>query len=56
MGDRLPSLAQMAASAAFSQVIVARYGRTETVVTAVVTCLWYSVSRPTRAADAVQSP
>lgn len=40
-GDRLPSLAQMAASAKFSQVTVTRYGRTETV--AVVTCLWYSV-------------
>ncbi len=47
-GDRLPSLATIAASAQFSQVTVTRYGRTETVAAAVVTCLWYSVfgSRP----------
>ncbi|MGH3122029.1 MAG: IS701 family transposase [Streptosporangiaceae bacterium] len=47
-GDRLPSLAEMAAAAQFSQVTVTRYGRTETVSAAVVTCLWYSVfgSRP----------
>jgi hypothetical protein len=47
-GDRLPSLAKLAATAEFSQVTVTRYGRTETVGTAVVTCLWYSVfgSRP----------
>jgi hypothetical protein len=47
-GDRLPSLAKMAAAAQFSQVTVTRYGRTETVSAAVVTCLWYSVfgSRP----------
>jgi DDE superfamily endonuclease len=42
-GDHLPSLAKMAAAAAFSQVTVTRYGRTETVAAAVVTCLWYSV-------------
>jgi len=42
-GDRLPSLAKMAASAEFSQVTVTRYGRTETVAAAVATCLWYSV-------------
>ena len=42
-GDRLPSLAGIAASAEFSQVTVTRYGRTETVSAAVVTCLWYSV-------------
>ena len=47
-GDRLPSLAKLAAAAEFSQVTVVRYGRTETVAAAVVTCLWYSVfgSRP----------
>ncbi len=47
-GDRLPSLAKLAAAAEFSQVTVTRYGRTETVGAAVVTCLWYSVfgSRP----------
>jgi len=47
-GDRLPSLAKLAAAAEFSPVTVVRYGRTETVAAAVVTCLWYSVfgSRP----------
>jgi hypothetical protein len=30
-GDRLPSLAKLAAAAEFSQVTVTRYGRTETV-------------------------
>jgi hypothetical protein len=47
-GDRLPSLAKLAAAAEFSQVTVVRYGKTETVAAAVVTCLWYSVfgSRP----------
>jgi hypothetical protein len=42
-GDRLPSLAKLAASAEFSQVTVTRYGKTETVGAAVLTCLWYSV-------------
>jgi hypothetical protein len=42
-GARLPSLAKLAATAEFSQVTVTRYGRTETVGAAVVTCLWYSV-------------
>jgi DDE superfamily endonuclease len=42
-GDRLPSLAKMAATAKFSQVTVTRYGRTETVAAAVATCLWHSV-------------
>jgi hypothetical protein len=47
-GGRLPSLAKIASSAEFSQVTVTRYGRTETIAAAVVTCLWYSVfgSRP----------
>jgi hypothetical protein len=47
-GDRLPSLAKIAATAEFSQVTVTRYGKTETIGAAVVTCLWYSVfgSRP----------
>jgi len=47
-GDRLASLAKLAAAAEFSQVTVVRYGRTETVAACVVTCLWYSVfgSRP----------
>jgi hypothetical protein len=42
-GDRLPSLAKLAAAAEFSQVAVTRYGRTETIGAAVVTCLRYSV-------------
>ncbi|MGH3281043.1 MAG: IS701 family transposase [Trebonia sp.] len=42
-GGRLPSLAKIAATAEFSQVTVTRYGRTETVGAAVLTCLWYSV-------------
>ena len=47
-GDRLPNLAALAATAAFTQVTVTRYGTTETVHAAAVTCLWYSVfgSRP----------
>jgi hypothetical protein len=42
-GDRLPSLAKLAAAAEFSQVTVTRYGKTETVGAAGLTCLWYSV-------------
>jgi hypothetical protein len=43
-GDRLPSLAKIAAAAAFSQVTVTRYGKTETIAATAVTCLWYSVT------------
>jgi hypothetical protein len=43
-GDRLPSLAKLAATAQFSQVTVTRYRKTETAGAAVVTCLRYSVS------------
>jgi len=43
-GDRLPSLAKIAAAAAFSQVTVTRYGKTETIAVAAVTCLWYYVT------------
>src|SRR6266516_2304414 len=43
-GDRLPSLAKIAATAVFSQVTVTRYGRTETIAAAAFTCLWYSVT------------
>jgi DDE superfamily endonuclease len=43
-GDRLPSLARIAATAAFSQVTVTRYGKTETIAAAAVTCLWYYVT------------
>ncbi len=42
-GDRLPSLAKLAATSEFSQVTVTRYGRTGTVSAAVITCLWYPV-------------
>jgi hypothetical protein len=42
-GERLPSLAKLAASVEFSQVTVTRYGRTEAIAAAMVTCLWYSV-------------
>jgi len=50
-GDRLPSLAKLAATAEFSQVTVTRYGKTATIQAAVITCLWYSVfgSRPVTA-------
>ena len=43
-GDRLPSLAKIAAAAEFSQVTVTRYGKTETIAAAAVTCLWYYVT------------
>jgi len=43
-GDRLPSLAKIAAGAAFSQVTVTRYGKTETIAAHAFTCLWYSVT------------
>ena len=42
-GGRLPSLAKIAAAAVFTQVTVTRYGKTETVQAAALTCLWYSV-------------
>ncbi len=41
-GDRLPSLAELAA-AAFTQVTVTRYGKAATIQAAAVTCLWHSV-------------
>jgi hypothetical protein len=43
-GIRLPSLAKIAATAAFSQVTVTRYGKTETIAVHAFTCLWYSVT------------
>jgi hypothetical protein len=42
-GDRLGSLAQIAATATFSQATVTRYGKTATIQAATVTCLWHSV-------------
>jgi hypothetical protein len=43
-GDRLPSLAALAATA-FQQVTVTRYGKTAAISAAAVTCLWPSVFR-----------
>src|SRR5229473_2553682 len=43
-GDRLPSLAKIAATAMFSQVTVTRYGKTDTIAVHALTCLWYSVA------------
>ena len=43
-GDRLPALAKIAAAAAFSQVTVTRYGKTETIAVHAFNCLWYSVT------------
>ena len=43
-GYRLPSLAMIAAAAAFSQVTVTRYGKAETIAVHAFTCLWYSVT------------
>jgi len=45
-GDRLPSLAKVAAAAVFSQVTVTRYGKRETIAVHAFTCLWYSVTGP----------
>ena len=47
-GGRLPSLAELAATASFAPVTVTRYGTAATSCAAVTTCLWYSVfgSRP----------
>jgi hypothetical protein len=43
-GNRLPSLAKIAATAAFSQVTVTRYAKTETIAVHAFTCLRYSVT------------
>jgi DDE superfamily endonuclease len=45
-GDRLPSLAKIAAAAEFSQVTVTRYGKAEAIAVHAFTCLWYSVTGP----------
>ncbi len=47
-GGGLPALKILAACAAFTPVMVTRYGKTTTIEAAVVTCLWYPVfgSRP----------
>jgi hypothetical protein len=43
-GNRLPALAKIAAAAAFWQVTVTRYGKTETIAVHAFTCLWYSAT------------
>ena len=43
-GDRLPSLAKIAASAVFSQATVTRYGKADIIAVHALTCLWYSVT------------
>ncbi len=43
-GDRLPSLAKIAATASFSQVTVTRYSKTEIIAVHAFTCLWYCVT------------
>ena len=42
-GDRLPSVAKLAATAAFTQVTVTRYGKTAVISAAPVICLWPAV-------------
>ena len=42
-GNRLPALATLAATTAFTEVTVTRYGTTAAITAAVVTCLWPSV-------------
>jgi DDE superfamily endonuclease len=42
-GDRLPALAKLAATAAFTEVSVTRYGKTTAISAAAVTCPWASV-------------
>jgi hypothetical protein len=43
-GDRLPCLAGLAATAEFTPVTVTRYGKTQVVRAAAITCLWYYVT------------
>ena len=42
-GDRLPALAELAATTAFTQVTVTRYSKAATISAAAITCLWPSV-------------
>ncbi len=55
-GGRLPPLAKIAVAAAFSQVTVTRYDKTETIVAAAVTYLWYSVIDARRPVPAGRDP
>lgn len=41
-----PLFTKIAATAAFSQVTVTRYGKTEIIAVHAFTCLWYSVTCP----------
>jgi hypothetical protein len=43
-GDRLPSLANLAATTAFTTATVTRYGKTAAISAATVTCLWPSAA------------
>jgi hypothetical protein len=43
-GDKLASLRTIAKNAEFTQVTVTRYGKTETIAVAALTCLWYHVT------------
>ncbi|WP_204019197.1 IS701 family transposase, partial [Sphaerimonospora thailandensis] len=56
-GARLPALVQLAASLSFTEVVVTRYRRTETVRAASLVCLWYGVfgTRPVQVV-VIQSP
>lgn len=45
-GDRLATIAQLAATATYRPTTVTRYGRTSTADVAVIVCLWYSVFGP----------
>jgi hypothetical protein len=45
-GDKLPSLAALAAQATWAPTAVTRYGRTATVHTATIACLWHGVFGP----------
>jgi hypothetical protein len=42
-GDRLPALDRLAATTAFTQVTVTRYGKTAAISAAAITCLWPTV-------------
>ena len=42
-GDRLPALAKLAGTVAFTEVTVTRYGKTAAISAAAVTCLWPTV-------------
>jgi hypothetical protein len=52
-GDELPSLARLAADAAFTPAAITRYGKTATIGAAAITCLWYGPFsiRPGRAGN-----